>query len=458
MEKNKERNTIDIARFFPSLLEGERFSFIENLGMLISSGIGVLPALQSLKLEARSWVMQDRISTMQESLESGFPLWRALEDSGLFSFRTITLVRIGEASGRLSENLKVITLQQQKERSFQSQLRSAMIYPTLIFAIAFCVGIGVTWVLLPRLATVFSDLRINLPWITEVTIGVGNFLGKYGMFFVPIFLFTTIVALYIFFFFSKTRWIGQSFILRVPSVNLLIREIELARFGYILGSLLNAGLPVVEALNSLRETTEIYPYRNFYSHLKVCVEEGNSFKKSFDAYPDLEILIPISFQQVVAAGELSGRLPDTLISLGKIFEDKVSVTTKNFAVVVEPVLLVMVWFVVLFVALSIIMPIYSLISGLEQGTGTNPPQSQGGSSVLENERIVSKVTTQLVIEGRAAPYVNIRNVPLASGKILGQAYPGERYAYIMKEGVWYKIILSDGAFGWVSGAYVTVVE
>jgi len=244
----------------------------------------------------------------------------------------------------------------------------------------------------------------------------------------------------------------------VPSVNLLIREIELARFGYILGSLLNAGLPVVEALNSLRETTEIYPYRNFYSHLKVCVEEGNSFKKSFDAYPDLEILIPISFQQVVAAGELSGRLPDTLISLGKIFEDKVSVTTKNFAVVVEPVLLVMVWFVVLFVALSIIMPIYSLISGLEQGTGTNPPQSQGGSSVLENERIVSKVTTQLVIEGRAAPYVNIRNVPLASGKILGQAYPGERYAYIMKEGVWYKIILSDGAFGWVSGAYVTVVE
>jgi len=112
-------------------------------------------------------------------VESGFPLWRALEDSGLFSFRTITLVRIGEASGRLSENLKVITLQQQKERSFQSQLRSAMIYPTLIFAIAFCVGIGVTWVLLPRLATVFSDLRINLPWITEVTIGVGNFLGKY---------------------------------------------------------------------------------------------------------------------------------------------------------------------------------------------------------------------------------------------------------------------------------------
>ena len=170
--------------------------------------------------------------------------------------------------------------------------------------------------------------------------------------------------IYFVFLFPKTKFIGQAFLFIIPGVSDLLREVELARLGYVLGTLLQSGLPIVDALDSLRDSTAILRYEKFYRHLFINVEEGNSFQKSFGSYKGINGLIPPPLQQMIFSGEQSGKLAETLLVIGKTFEDKTETTSKDLTVVLEPIMLVIVWVAVMGVALAVILPIYTLIGSL----------------------------------------------------------------------------------------------
>lgn len=151
----------------------------------------------------------------------------------------------------------------------------------------------------------------------------------------------------------------------MPGIKQLVKEIELTRFGYLLGILLSAGLSITNALDSLISATEIAQYKKFYLHLRNSIEDGNSFQKSFASFKDINRLIPISIQQLVITGEQSATLSATLLKIGQTFETKTDITTKNLSIILEPVLLVIVWLGVVTVAFAVILPIYSLIGGFK---------------------------------------------------------------------------------------------
>lgn len=140
-----------------------------------------------------------------------------------------------------------------------------------------------------------------------------------------------------------------------------MKEIELARMGYVFGILLSAGLTVTESLDSLKETAGFYAYEDFFAFLKKSVEEGNSFKKSFQNYRGKKNLLPAPVQQMIVAAEQSGNLPETLVKIGEIYEEKTDVAAKNLAAIIEPVFLIIVWFGVLLIAMGVVLPIYNLV-------------------------------------------------------------------------------------------------
>lgn len=332
--------------------------------MMLSSGMNILSALDAVSAELKSERMKRIVRDLKDDIDAGSPLWRAFEATALLPAHVVSLVKIGEEAGRLPENLKVIAAQEEKERSFRSKIRSAMMYPLFVMALTLVVGIGISWFILPRLAGVFSELKIQLPFITRALIAFGRFLGDYGAFVVPIFIAALAAVIYIFFVMPKTKAVGQSILFRLPGVGRLIREAELARMGYILGTLLGAGLPIVDAINSLAQATASYEYQRFYGILRDQIEGGNSFARSFAMYPKSRKLIPAPIEQLVVSGEQSGRLPDVFLRIGETFEAKTETTTKNLAIILEPILLVVVWVGVVAVALAVILPIYSLIGGL----------------------------------------------------------------------------------------------
>ncbi len=357
---------LDIKALAGAFLAGkERTYLIENVSMLIASGMGVLEALDAVRGDLRSKKMRRIVAAMRENIESGSPFWRALKQASIFPTHTISLVRIGEDSGKLAQNLRVISAQQEKERSFQSKIRSAMLYPVFVLSLTLTVGVGIAWFILPKLSLVFGQLRIELPLVTKLLISFGTFLGAYGNIVVPLAVVAMALLVYLIFYFPKTRRVGQSLLFIIPGIKQLIREIELARFGYLLGTLLQAGLPITQALASLAEATVFPHYKKFYAYLTSSVEEGNSFEKSFARFPGMRRLIPTPIQQLIITGEKSGHLPEALIHVSQNYEVKNEVTTKNLMVILEPILLVIVWLGVVAVALAVILPIYSLIGGLQ---------------------------------------------------------------------------------------------
>lgn len=346
-------------------LGSDREYFVENLTLLISSGMDILMSLDSIQGEVGSRKMKRILGEIKESMESGSPLWQALEETGIFSSRIISLIRIGEQSGRLVENLKVVSIQQQKEREFRSKIRSAAMYPVLILIVTAVVGIGIAWFILPRLAQVFSQLKIELPLITRLLIRTGNFLSQYGTIAMPLVIVFLTAFVFFVFFFRKTKFIGQFAAFHFPIIKTIMQQVELARMGYVFGTLLEAGLPITESLESLTETTDIRAYKKFYLYLLKNIEEGNSLQKSFKNYKKSNKLVPLPIQQIIAAGEQSGRLPESLKKIGETFESKIDASTKALAVMLEPILLVIVWLGVLAVAVAVILPIYSLVGGFQ---------------------------------------------------------------------------------------------
>lgn len=343
----------------------EKDYFIDNLALLLSSGMGIVETFNALEKEMRSKKMRRMVAEMKADIEAGSNLWQALQKTEFFPDQIISLVCLGENSGQLVENLKVIALQQAKERSFRSKIRSAMMYPVFVLTLTAVIGIGIAWFILPRLATVFVQMKIELPLITKILINIGAFLQRYGSVAIPFFLLFVILLLYFLFFFSRTKHIGQTVILHMPGIKKVIKEAELARFGYVLGTLLDAGFSALEALQSLQKNTLLRPYQKLYEHIAQTVEEGNSFQKSFALYPSTQNLIPIAIQQMIIAGEKSGNLSQTLKTVSENYDGRVEISAKNLSIILEPILLVIVWFGVVAVALAIILPIYSLIGGFK---------------------------------------------------------------------------------------------
>lgn len=357
---------LDLRAVAGAFLAGkERTYFIENISLLIASGMGVLEALDAIAGDLRSKKMRRIVVSLREHIESGSPFWRALQSANIFADHTISLVRIGEDSGKLAENLRVINTQQEKERAFQSKIHSAMLYPVFVLCLTLAVGISIAWFILPKLALVFNQLRIELPLVTKILIAFGAFLGTYGNVVVPCVILGLSALIYLTFYFPKTRHMGQSLLFAIPGIKQIIQEIEIERFGYLLGTLLQAGLPITEAIESLAGATIFPHYKKFYQYLSGSVDEGNSFEKSFARYRGLRRLMPTPVQQLIVTGEKSGCLPESLVRISQNYEIKNEATTKNLMVILEPILLVVVWLGVVAVALAVILPIYSLIGGLQ---------------------------------------------------------------------------------------------
>jgi type IV pilus assembly protein PilC len=276
-------------------------------------------------------------------------------------------VQLGEQSGKLVENMRVAAGQEEKQRVFRSKVRSALIYPTFVMSLTVIVGLGVAWFLLPRLGDTFSQLDVSLPFISKIFLGFGTFLKANGLWFVPTVITAMLLSIYLLFAAPKTKMIGQAILFHVPGISKLMREVEIARFGYLLGTLLGAGLSVTQALDLMQRATAARRYRKLYAYLQQAFEDGYSFRTSLPKYAKTRALLPPAVQQMIIAGERSGALPETLTNVGAIYEQKADVSTQNLEAMLEPILLIIVWIGVMGVAVAVILPIYSLVGGLEAG-------------------------------------------------------------------------------------------
>jgi len=340
----------------------EKDYFVENLSLLVSSGMGIGASLSSVKEGIKNKQFKKMITAMEEMVSSGYPLWRAFEYTRFLPSRIIALVKSGEESGHLPEHLNLVTIQQHKEKVFTSRLRSALLYPGIVFLLAILVGIGSAWFVLPKLVSVFGDLNVRLPLPTRMLIGLANFITNYGFFAIPIFIVLLLYVVYLLFVNKRTKFLGEYLTLVIPGVNRLVQGVELARFGFIFGALLQAGLTIGDALDSVREGTGFVTYQKFYTALRENIQQGQSFRQSLTAYKGSDKFIPMPMQQLIMAAEKSGKLPETMLKIGQIFEEKTEVMSQDLSTILEPIVLIVVGLIVGVVVIAVISPIYNIVN------------------------------------------------------------------------------------------------
>ena len=338
----------------------EQDYFIENLSLLIASGMGMSNALSSLNLSIKGRRLKKITLAIENMVNDGMPLWKAFEKTQFLSERVISLIRSGEEGGRLPEHLNLVTIQQHKEKVFNSRLRSSLLYPGVVLILAFIVAVSSSWIILPKLVSMFQLSHGVLPISTKILLWTGVFLSHYGVVVVPSIIICVILFAYFVFVCKKTKFIGDYILFSIPGIRSLIQGVELARFGYIFGVLLQAGFQVNEALESVKKGTTYAQYRKFYNHLQICILNGDSFKIALSTYKNPEKYMPIPIQQLILSAEKSGRLSETLIKVGVIFEEKSEAMSRDLATILEPIILIVVGIVVGFVVLAIIGPIYGL--------------------------------------------------------------------------------------------------
>ncbi len=241
----------------------ERDYFIENLSLLIASGMGISGALSSVSLSVKNKKMKKIAIAIETMVNDGTPLWRAFEITKFLPQRIISIIRSGEEGGKLPEHLNLVTIQQHKEKTFNSRLKSALLYPGVVLILAIIVAIGSSWIILPKLISIFQTTDGTLPITTRILLGIGSFLSNYGAIAVPLIITGLFLLVYFMFFNKKTKFVGDAIMFSIPGIKKLIQGVEIARLGYLLGVLLQAGFQVGEALESIKKGTSYNRYKSF---------------------------------------------------------------------------------------------------------------------------------------------------------------------------------------------------
>lgn len=362
--KTQYKHKNGLQRFLSGIshigLGKERMRFVQNMAMMLNAGLPLIDSLRTLQLETRAKPMRKVLQKILDAVENGSPLWRAMEQQSFFSLHALALVRIGEEAGNLAQNMEYLAAQEEKDHALKSKVKMAMIYPTIVMTIMFIIVIGLGMFVLPNLINVLFSLNVPLPFVTRMVILFTNMFTEYGAIAVPGsiggFFLTIILAKY-----TPLKVVFQWIMFRIPGIGRLASEATIARFGVILGGLLKAGVPVIEAMQSLVEVTPIVSYKHLYEKMLDHLTIGDSFSKSFSSIRHSEKLLPPSVQQLVITGEKSGALADIMLKIADIYDKKASETAQKLPVILEPMLLLFIGGLVGTIAFAIIVPIYSIV-------------------------------------------------------------------------------------------------
>lgn len=351
-------------RFSNNITFLDRLLFTKHVGVMLKSGIPIAEAIDTIKDQSTSTFFKSILTQITKDLENGETLEKALSKyPKIFDSLYLNLIRIGEESGNLQENLAYLTKQLEKEHEFRQKVIAASMYPAIVLATAIIVGSAVSLFVLPKLIDLFSSLDTKLPLATKVLIIIATFSKNYGL--------LTIISLVILSFLIKISQKNKTFkyqwdkaILAIPVIGKLAQWIQLTFICRNLGTMLKSGLPIVKAMNAQQMATTNLVYQNYITKLVESVEKGKSLKETLEL-GNFKYIPKIAIK-MIGIGEKTGKLDESLLYLGDFFEDSVDDASKNFSNVLEPLLLLTIGLVVAFVALAVIAPIYQFTGSVKR--------------------------------------------------------------------------------------------
>jgi type IV pilus assembly protein PilC len=360
-----EKTISPASRFFNSIRLwagvslAEKMIFSRHLAVMIKAGLALPRSLEILSVQTKNSYFRQVINAVKDNVSRGQNFSESLAKySDVFSEFFISMVKVGEAAGNLDDILISLASQMEKDHELRSKIRSAMIYPAVIVVVMVGIGILMMVTVIPKLSATFAELNLILPWSTQLVMGVSSFLSNHLI----ISLIIIVFAVLLFRLFLKTgagKRAADRIILNVPPFSGLSRKINSAYFARNLSSLIEAGVPILNALQIVAKTLSNSFFQDSLVWSSQQVQKGEPLSRVLQSFPQL---YPAMVAQMIEVGETTGTLSGVLIHLAEFYEGEVTDITKNLSSIVEPILMVIIGIIVGFFAISMIQPMYSMMN------------------------------------------------------------------------------------------------
>ncbi len=331
--------------------------FTRQLATLIDAGLPLLRSLNVLRDQQKPGCLRNTLEDVGTSVEGGLSFSESLEKfPKVFSKLYVNMIKAGEAGGVLEVVLNRLAEFAEKSEKLKKRVKSAMIYPAFVITVAMAVLSFLITFIVPKFAEMFTDLDLELPWMTSFLIFISDVARD--QWYIPIGVaISFVVFLKMVRRTNKGKYIIDVILLKIPLVGMLISKISIARFTRTLGTLITSGVPILQALVIVKDTAGNEVISRAVERVYDSIREGESIVeplRTCKVFPPMVI-------SMIEVGEETGALAEMLIKIADNYDEDVDVAVEGLTSLLEPFLIVFLAVVVGFIVIAMFMPLISLL-------------------------------------------------------------------------------------------------
>jgi type IV pilus assembly protein PilC len=357
-ERKGAANVPGLELFQRRIRRGEIIYLTNQLSIMIDAGVPLASALEGLARQTDNPTLQRVLKSLQKDVESGEPLSAALARFPRHFDRTyVNLVKASEASGTLGKMLERIATQTRSELETRQQVLGAMMYPGAM--VVMCVGVSIfllTYVF-PKITPMFATKGIKLPTPTRVMMVLSDALTHHWYWFI-----LGVIALTGGFLYARRQRWGRVALdwtwLHLPILGSVIRKVTISRSLRTLATTINAGVPMLEALQLSGGVSNNIFYEETWNQVADQVTSGKQIYEALEGNK----LFPSTLLQMISSGESTGKLGQVLNKVSDYYDREVATSIKSATSMIEPVMVAVMGGVIGTIALAMLLPIFTLSS------------------------------------------------------------------------------------------------
>lgn len=331
--------------------------FARQLSVMVNAGVPLVQGLAIIAEGFDSPAMRQLIGDLRRDIEGGTPLSSALRrHPAHFDSLFCNLVAVGEQTGRLDELLERIADTRERLEAIKSKVRKALAYPTVVLAVALAITALMLIVVVPAFQGLFAGFDAELPAITRWVIGLSEFAQAWGL---PIFALLVLMAIGAWWWYRRSPALqhrAASWLLRIPLLGGIVRKAAIGRFARTQATLFNAGVPLVEGMDSVAGAMGNPVYADAITRIRDQVATGQSLQRALEAsglFPDMVV-------QMVAIGEETGSLDAMLSKVADFYEAEVNDAVDTLSSLMEPIVMVVLGGLIGGLVVAMYLPVFQM--------------------------------------------------------------------------------------------------
>ncbi len=337
--------------------------FARQLSTLQDAGLPILRSLRILEEQQKSGNFKRIIGYVADDIEGGSTLSEAMgKYHRAYDRLFVNMVAAGEAGGVLDLILARVADFKEKAIRLKGRVKSAMIYPIVVLSAAFLILLGLMTFVIPQFETVLSEMvEGELNVVTRTVLGISAWIAyEYGWAILAAVPFGIIITLRIVRKFRPGRVVLDTIKLKLPVVGQLSSKVSITRWTRTLGTLISAGVPILDAINVTRETAGNEVYANMLGNVHNSIRQGDTFAGPLRASKTVDLLV----SNMVAVGEETGDLDKMLLKVADQYDEQVDVLVGGLMSMLEPIMIIVLGGIVMVIVLAVFLPMIQVITSL----------------------------------------------------------------------------------------------